>query len=773
MNEFSLLDLFREEAESHTAALTDGLIALESSAGADSQSIEPLMRAAHSLKGAARVVGLDAVVTVAHAMEELLVAVQSGLATLSANRVDQLLRCIDWIRALSDVADAALPGWLDQQGATADTLARELESGEPSHQDPPTQSAPDGSPGESGATTGADSAPMRTGRDPADGITDSEQTPPAQGVSEPVHNDRTASDRAVKVNAEVVTRFIGLASEALVEAHRLDGLNAQLQALRERHGLLASALRYLQTELIAERSSATLLDKLDSARQALDDARGTLSSAMQDFDGFARRSTQIAEKLFGDAIASRQRPFEDGLGGFPRLVRELARQLGKQVRFEISGQATLVDRDVLEKLEAPLRHLLQNAVDHGLESPEERTASGKNATGSLRLDARHRGGALVIGVSDDGKGIARERLRRRIVERGLTDTQTASGLSASELFDFLFLPGVTTRDNIDEISGRGVGLDVVQSMVQAEGGSLAVESEEGRGTRFTIRLPVTRSVVRALLASIGGEPYAFPLAQVERVVRLPADAIRMIEGRSYVNLDEHKAALVSAAEILELDDRPTPEQVINAVVIGHGDELYAIEVDALLGERELVVRPIDPRFGHIPHISAASIDDDGVPLLILDSDDLVRSVNALVSGGRPIGRRAKADAAVRQARRILIVDDSITVRELERRLLQQHGYAVDVAVDGVEGWNALRLGRYDLVVSDIDMPRMNGIDLVRQIRRDPSMKELPVMIVSYKDREEDRLRGLEAGADYYFAKSSFRDDALLDAVRDLIGTALR
>jgi two-component system sensor histidine kinase and response regulator WspE len=236
-------------------------------------------------------------------------------------------------------------------------------------------------------------------------------------------------------------------------------------------------------------------------------------------------------------------------------------------------------------------------------------------------------------------------------------------------------------------------------------------------------------------------------------------------------LDGRRTAVVSAAEILEIESTAVGRDAMHAVVIGEQDELYAVEVDAFRGERELVVRPLDPRLGKVPHISAVSTSEPGVPVLILDSDDLVRTVHAMLSGGRRIGRRKAADAATQRPRRILIVDDSITVREIERRLLENHGYEVEVAVDGIEGWNAVRLGGYDLLISDIDMPRMNGIELIKHLRDDPKLSKLPVMIVSYKDREEDRLRGLEAGADRYFAKSSFRDDALVHAVHDLIGAA--
>ncbi|AAU93087.1 chemotaxis protein [Methylococcus capsulatus str. Bath] len=750
MSDFALLDLFREEVEAHTGVLTSGLIALETGP-ADSGRIEPLMRAAHSLKGAARVLGLDAAVGIAHAMEDALLAAKEGRLALTPARVDVLLEGVDWIVVLAQVDEPDLPAWLATQADAAENLERRLR-----HLDQVAATA-----GGISVTAAATPVPAPTAGSKGGGaeaaLSDAETEAAAVPAPGPESAAAGAPDRAVKISAEVLNRIISLASESLVDTHRMEDTLDGLEATRR-------GLDRLAAVLAKEGPSG-------SALRLLEEIRGRLGRTLEALDAHLRRAASTAESQFREVVAGRMRPFEEGARSFPRQVRDLARELGKQVHFEIGGGATLVDRDILAKLEAPLGHLLRNALDHGLEQPEERRAAGKPERGSLRLEARHHAGLLLITVSDDGRGVDRERLRRKIVERNLTTAALAMQMTDTELFDFLFLPGLSTRDVTSRVSGRGVGLDVVQSMVHAEGGSVSVESRSGRGTVFRLQLPVTRSVVRALLVRLGGEPYAFPLARIGRLVALDPAELKAIEGRSYFIADGANIALVAARELLGMDPPDAVADRVPAVVLTNQGESYAIEVDGFLGESELVVRPMDARFGKVPHVSAVSVAEDGMPVLILDVDDLFRSIASMLSGGLAVGRRNRAAPERRRVRRILVVDDSITVRELERRLLENHGYEVDVAVDGMEGWNALALGRYDLVVSDIDMPRMNGIELVRRIRADARFERLPVMIVSYKDREEDRMAGLEAGADHYLAKSGFRDDTLIRAVQELIGEA--
>ena len=345
-------------------------------------------------------------------------------------------------------------------------------------------------------------------------------------------------------------------------------------------------------------------------------------------------------------------------------------------------------------------------------------------------------------------------------------------MSHEELFEFLFLPGFTTAQQVTEVSGRGVGLDVVRTMVQEVSGTVRVTSVPSQETTFTLRLPVTLSVIRAALAEIDGEPYAFPLAKLVRIVRVPVEEIQPVQGKLQFMLNDRSVGLVRASEVLGFPAADLTGETISVIVLGEENQYCGLAVDRFIGEQDLAVRPLDPRLGKVPHISAAAVTESGDPLLIVDIDDLLQSIAQLLGEGRLRGVTTLSTQGTKAKPSVLIVDDSITVREVQRQLLSLSGYDVDVAVDGQDGWNALTTRAYDLLITDVDMPRMNGIDLIRAVRREPRFAQLPIIIVSYKDREEDRLLGLEVGANAYLTKGSFHDDSFIRTVTDLIGESV-
>jgi two-component system sensor histidine kinase and response regulator WspE len=774
---FSMLELFRLEAESQGAVLSSGVLAIEELERSP-HTIESLMRAAHSLKGAARIVGLDAAVRVAHALEDVFVAAGRGSLRVRPEHGDRLLAAVDFLTGIAGADDALAPG--SDWPTRADAVVQDLEM---------LLAAPDAGaaaavPAPVPAAPAAVPAPRSPASPPAAarGAADSDEPPGSVGAGVGDTDPRSLvpaaaepADRVVRVSADSLTRLVGLAGEALVETRQLRPFVDALVQLRASEVELCDRLSAFEERLKSADTAAAapLVAAVSSIRDRSDACLVRLGEVLDDFESFARRNEDLSSRLHHEVIVSRMRPLADGIRGFPRLVRDLARSLDKQVRFEVHGEQTGVDRDILDKLEAPLSHLVRNAVDHGLELPAERLAAGKPAAGTIRLDARHRAGMLHITLTDDGRGIDVERLRDLAVVRGLVAAPVAAHLSELELLEFLFLPGFSTKERVTEISGRGVGLDVVQSMVKAVGGSVRVTTQPGRQTVFTLQLPITMSVIRALLVEIGGEPYAFPLTRIDQIIEVPHDAIRTVEGRQYFDRDGGSIGLVVAAEILEATAAP-PADPLPVVVISDRGQQFGMIVDAFLGERDLEVRPLDPRLGKVPDINSASLLENGHPVLIVDVEDLVRSIDNALAGRRlsRVEFERLAEQA-RQRKRILVVDDSITVRELERQLLQARGYAVDVAVDGMDGWNAIRSAVYDLVVTDVDMPRMDGIGLVSLLKSDPARREIPVVIVSYKDREEDRLRGLDAGANRYLTKSSFHDATFIDTIIDLIGEPAR
>ena len=740
LSQLSMLDLFRLEAENQTQTLTDGLLSLERDPAAP-ETLELCMRAAHSLKGAARLVDVDAGVALAHAMEDCFVAAQNGHAALGQREIDCLLRGVDLLLSIAKNPNsdpARRKAEVNSFVADLAALIKKAVEEAPTPPEPPAIFA------------------KERATEPQSDLVPGQET----------------TDRVLRVTVDNLNRLLGLAGESLVESRWLKPFGEQLLRLKREHQQLRRAADKLREALPSEAMHDGTRDALAELRQSIIACEQFLHQRMAELDASDRRSSDLAHRLYDEALACRMRPIGDGVAHFRRMVRDLGRSLGKQVRLEITGAETPVDRDILEKLDAPLGHILRNAVDHGIESAEIRAMAGKPAEAVLRLDARHSAGRLQIAVADDGQGIDLAVIRVAVVERGLTNTETAAKMSDSELLEFLFLPGFSMKKTVTEISGRGVGLDVVQDMIKSVRGSVHVTTEPGAGASFHLQLPLTLSVARTLLVEIGGEAYALPLSFVLRIVKVPKNRIEMLEGRQHFKLDDQHIGLVGAHQIFGTGEPDFLSEELPVVLLGDHNASYGLVVDRLLGRRELVVQPLDRRLGKIKDISAAALMEDGSPVLIIDVEDMIRSMEKLASTDRlsKVGHRGGKIEDGR-AKRVLVVDDSLTVRELERKLLSQHGYNVEIAVDGIDGWNAVRTGDFDLVITDIDMPRMDGIELVTLIKKDPLLKSLHVMVVSYKDRDEDRRRGLDAGADYYLTKGSFHDDKLISAVVDLIGEA--
>lgn len=788
----SMLEMFRLEVEAQTQILNEGLLALESNPSSVKE-LEAMMRAAHSIKGAARIVGLDAAVNLAHVIEDCFVAAQKGTVKFQSDHVDILLQGVDLIQNVSQLEGEDLNSWLRENRDTIQTNYQQLHAilnpGAAPPIAPLSKKAPpsNGGTGEpanpvpSAAPTGvASPQPVGVGVSQVQEATTvpslvkaAPSTPQTiqESKSAPVPTKDTSKDRVVMVSADNLNRIMGLAGETLIEAGWLQPYADSLILLKKRQQELAKILETLQQTFGSTQNNDNIDNYLKEARAKEMECREVLIERINTLELYAGRTANLSDRLYREVIASNMRPFADGVQSFPRMVRDIARKLGKQVKFDIVGKSTPVDRDILKKLEAPLTHILRNAVDHGIEMPDERTAAGKPLEGTVRLEATHRSGMLAVTISDDGKGLNPEQLREKIVRKKLATPEMAAKLSESELLEFIFLPGFSTAAQVTEISGRGVGLDIAKSMAHEVGGTVRASSVTGQGMSFHFQLPLTLSVIRTLLVEISGEPYAFPLARIEQLVMVDKSEIAVSENRQYFTHNGENIGLIAAYQVLELPPSTFDSEALPVVVIGDQSNRFGVVVDKFLGERDLVVRPLDERLGKVQDIGAAALMGDGSPILIVDVLDLVRSIDSLLNSKQiqQINSEYTKHKSLSNKKRILVVDDSITVREMERKMLENKGYLVDVAVDGLDGWNAVRSNEYDLIVSDIDMPRMNGIEFVSQVKSHPQLNSIPVIIVSYRDKEEHRIQGLEAGANYYLTKSSFQDDTFMQAIVDLIG----
>lgn len=721
-----MLELFRQEVDEHLAALSRGLLLLEGCPEPGSL-VQPLMRAAHSVKGAARAVRQEAAVRLAHAIEDRLTAVARGTRAPGVNEVSLLLRCCDHLLQLAASLKRLGDASLDAQTRLLLEQLAELDAAPP--------------PGPGAATVMAPEAE-------------------SGGVGR--------IDPHIRVRPEQVGTLLGLAAESVVEARRMQDFRVQLRTLRQEGHRWSGLLEQLYQLLGAPSALDPVGRAISELHHSLVASRGRMSALNDEFGQYARRSEELAQRQYRAAAGIRMRPIADSLLVFPRMVRDLADRLGKQVQLKIEGSERLVDRDVLMKLESPLTHLVRNAIDHGIESPAERRAAGKPETATLSIRIEPWQGMLQIEVSDDGRGVDPDRIRQRLLDIG-QDARRVQSLDQAALLDQLFAAGFTTATQVSEISGRGVGLDLVRQSLHEIGGSVRISSQRGLGTRFQLLVPVSRAVVRSVVVRVAGEQYGFPLARIERLLKLPRTELAERSLWQFVHLGGQNVVLLSLAALLELGAaRNAESEDIVAVVISDQQHQYAFAVEAVLGEFDLNVRPIDPRLGRVADLSAAALLPDGSPVLLIDVDDLLRNAERTERDARVAGMAAMRPTAKRRA---LVVDDSISVRELERQLLRGAGFEVEVAVDGTDGWNKVRDSRFDIVITDVDMPRMDGIALTRSIKQDPRLRQLPVVIVSYRDRPEDRARGLEARADSYITKSDFQDARFLEVIADLVGPA--
>lgn len=726
-----MADLFKLEFEQQGAVLTENLLAVERHGGS-AERWSSMMRAAHSIKGAARLVNKPYVAAIAHSLEDCLTAMQIQNKGAAAEEVDLMLRAVDVMGRLAGSADEE--SWLSAQRDDYETVMGDLNAYSlAEHKSLSEESF--------GAMTSPlfDQAEAFKGRD----------------------------DRTLRVGARQLDRLMALAGESLIQARWVRPYAEALRKLKREHATAHNMAQELKEALQAANADEKLFARVAEMMQQLVVCREMVDERVTAVEQFDVRLESLSSRLQSEVIASRMRPFRDIVAGLPRLVRDLARTLGKTVELTIEGQETLVDRDVLEKIEAPLTHLINNSLDHGIELGDERIAAGKPATGKIDLKAFHQGGMLYITIKDDGRGLDYEAIRARVVKRRLLKKAVAESLTQAELTEFLFMPGFSTRDKVSALSGRGVGLDVVRDALVELRGSVEATSRAGGGTQFALRLPLTLSVLPALLLVIADEPYAVALARVQRIIRLPVQDLISRDGRRAVQIGDEEVPLVSAARVLELGKRDERTRVVSVLVLGDRDGSVGFVVGRFLVESELSVHVLPRQLGKIADIGAAALMEDGTPALILDVDDMLRS------GRRALARDAaqhRAGTAIEEdgKKKILVVDDSITVRELERKLLSAAGYEVDVAVDGMDGWNAVRTQIYDLVITDIDMPRLSGYQLVQMIKQDLTLREIPVLVVSAKEKRSERAMAMQSGAAAFLGKMHFHDESFLHVVAKVL-----
>jgi two-component system, chemotaxis family, sensor kinase CheA len=496
------------------------------------------------------------------------------------------------------------------------------------------------------------------------------------------------------------------------------------------------------------------------------ESAGVLNGFRRELEEDVRYLNYLIQELQEKGMGLRMLPLKSITDGLERMVRDLSQQLGKEARLEILGAAIEMDRLLLEELKPMLMHLLTNALCHGIEEPEERLGAGKNRTGTVRITARHEGSSVLVEVRDDGRGMDPARLKAAAIARGVLEEREAETLRDEEALYLTLRPGFSTAELVTDVAGRGVGMDVVKKNVERVKGNLTMASELGSGCAITLQLPLTLSVLEALLVESGGESFAIPLNYVQELLKVREHEIGTLGGREVIKVRGATTPLYSLAAVLGLPQVEERESgKLTAVVLKLCDQRIACIVDRHLGNSEVVVKGLGKQFRNVQFLFGATIMGDGNPALILNVPDLFA---AAAGGQQPALRRARPEGE-QTVRSVLVVDDSITTRTMEQTILSTHGYRVETAICGEDALEKAAQFQFDLVISDVEMPGITGFELARRLRQTEGYRETPIIIVSSLATDADKRQALDSGAQAYIVKGLFDQGLLLDTVQMLVG----
>lgn len=750
MDETELRHIFWEEAREHLQTLNDALLQVEMTPSADKDKIQALVkemnRVAHSLKGAARAVGIHRIETIGHYLEEVFAEALHGTIILTPEVCDVLYDGLDVVQAIADEIEP-------DEESLANTVSRLEQLVAQSLPTPPITVLPSPLP------------PV-------------EEHPQKQLTDTAIHSMRP-QEESVRVTVHKLDGLMGELTELFIARMHSDELWRNLQDIRKLHAKWQKEWRSVRTAYIrlvrrwqegGDESSpelTSLLRFLEYNQRTLSDANRLISLATQHAAQDSARLGMLSDQLQDDIGKMRFVPFESLMSGFQRMVRDLARDLGKQVALDSVGSAIELDKSVLDNLKDPLVHLLRNAIGHGIETPQERLDADKPATGTILLSVEQRGNEVIIRVSDDGRGIDIAKIRAKAVQLGIMTEAEANARSDEDMLTYIFHSGFSTTDNVTTLSGRGLGMDIVLDRIGSLRGQVSVNSEAGRGTVVTLRVPMSLSRLRCILLRVGSQRFALPSVMVLRMETIYADTIFTAEGREMIMLNGRALPYATLGGILNIPAIDPESDKRQVMILNAADRAVAFEVDELYQETELVLKPLGREIAGAQFVSGAALLGTGDVVIVLDANDLVRH-----AVGMPIARRkiSPQPTTITQEHRlrVLIVDDSITTRTLEKNILETIGFEVVVAIDGQEAWEILPEYTFDVIITDVEMPKMNGLELCTRIKTTPKYQHLPVILLTSLSKPEQREAGLKAGADAYLIKSQFDQSELLQTIKDVL-----
>lgn len=816
-----LMGLFQDELEENLVILNKGLLALEKGPSEKDKInlIAELFRAAHSIKGGARAIDLACIESVAHHMEDILGAIKSGDLTLFPGLFDTFFASLDGVR---EMMDEMLKGQIPIEKREA--LIKSLESvlfDQTSDPELMVSGSQDISgtkqillqnsyPGDKGPTgtnplTSNQLLPGKSGGSPLEmkqeeetsnrvengqfSISDTENPserekqpgkdsqPP--DVSKIVDKPKAESIRVATEKLDNLMDYIGelMAAQLRIEQRLKDFTDIQHLVMQwQKHwrkmDIVSRQIRHKGegnnwADIVLSKDLAWFLEAICEHAGEIKTLGKTLDDLLAQFGNDCTYQKLINDELQKGVRLVRMHPIAELFNTFPRMVRDLARDNGKQIRLEIEGSTTEVDRKILESMKDPLIHILRNAVNHGIEMPEERNAGGKPEEGVINLKATQKGSSIVLEIGDDGRGIDTKLIKEKAVSKGFISKAKAEILPDRETISLIFQSGLSTTKQVNDISGRGVGMDVVRSHLEDLQGMIHVDSQIGKGTEFKLTLPLTLASSHVLLVRASSEILALPTSAIERILKIDYSQIGNLDGNPAIELDGAPIPLISLAKTLNLVESESvisTTQKIPVVILGASNMRVAFQVNELCGNQEVVIKTLGNQLKQVRNVSGASILGNGDVVIILNPADMIKSA---LGTSRDFFVTEIEEAS--EQMKVLVVDDSITTRTLEKNILENAGFNVVEAIHGEEAISLFPHHRFDIVVSDIDMPVMDGFELTEKIKNDDLYKEIPIVLVTSLESPGDKIRGLNAGADAYIIKGSFDQTVLLETIDRLIG----
>lgn len=788
-----LRDTFRMASADHLESLDSGLLYLEQNPQ-DRDRLDAVLREIHSIKGDSGMLGVEALVPLAHAWEQQLIPVKTGQLELTSELCDRLALGLDRIRALVRQATEGTSTDFDIATAIAD-----LE--QPHSQTQRTIAAsPEDHPSETGLTQASPSpfvSPNTPDRHPPDAspttapitsptpyINQGEVTPvqtdlveemTRQALGRSNHQDGNYHIDTIRVATSHLDALMTQAGELTVAksriAHRMMEVEAiAAQCERLNRGTFGNrfawdALRNLKLS----KEEENVFQKIQAYHQTLEQHLEELTVEVERLqlaisEDTARLET-VASNLEEGIQTLRLLPLSTIFNLYPRMVRDLARSQGKQINFIIEGEDTLADKRVLEEMKDPLMHIIRNAIDHGIESPEERQRQGKPSEATLILRGYQSANSIAIEVSDDGRGLDLKKIEQTAIKHNICRAEELATMTPTQIQALIFMPGFSTRSFVTEVSGRGVGLDVVRANVERLKGNITINSERGRGCTMHIELGSMLSTTHVLLTEINHTPYAVPVEYVRSTTTIEPSDIFLMENRETILVDNLPISLAHLSDLLQLPSAVTLDdrKYLSCIILSVDGESLAIVVDRLIDQQDALLKPQSQLLQRVRNVSGATILGTGEICMVLHPPDLVESVRGTVKAA---SFAPAAPSDIKQ--RILLAEDSIATRTQEKRILEAAGYEVVPAVDGLDAFNKLHGEQFDAIVSDVQMPNLDGLQLTARIRQNSRYAELPIILVTSLATDEDRRRGADAGANAYITKSSFNQDVLIETLRRLI-----